>query len=370
MDLKAYAVKDIINLKVLGRTTENREPLTLFWTGSGIECNVKASELWIEVEADYDCYEPWISVVINGAYSARMMLQKGKRWICLFRNMNPQVIKNVRVLKEVQAMSGDEKHCLQITGFKTDGSFEPLADYPYKLEFIGDSITSGEGTVGALQEEDWISMWFGTENNYAIMTADALNADYHIISQSGWGVLTSWDNNPHGALPLYYEKVCGLLNGKKNEELGAQREYDFTSWQPDAVIINLGTNDSGAFNSPEWVDEKTGCSYKQRMNEDGSYDEEDINAFKEAAVSFLEKLRRYNPNARLIWVYGMLGSPLKEAIMEAIQSYKEKADDDRVRFLELPDTTKETVGARQHPGVKAHRAASEVIVNHLKQLFI
>nr|WP_302596814.1 SGNH/GDSL hydrolase family protein [uncultured Cellulosilyticum sp.] len=370
MDLKAYAVKDIMNLKVLGRTTKSREPLTLFWTGSGIECNVKASELWVEVEADYDCYEPWISVVINGAYITRRMVERGKQWICLFRNMNPQVIKNVKLLKEVQAMSGDEKHCLQISRFKTDGSFEPVAAYPYKLEFIGDSITSGEGAIGALKEEDWISMWFSTENNYAVMTANALNADYHIISQSGWGVLTSWDNNPYGALPLYYEKVCGLLKGKQNELIGAQREYDFASWQPDAVIINLGTNDSGAFNSAKWEDEKTGESHKQRMNEDGSYNEEDLNAFKEAVISFLEKLRKYNPNARLIWVYGMLGNPLETAILEAIQRYKEKTDDKKVEFLGLPDTTKETVGARQHPGVKAHRAASEVIIKRLKELLI
>lgn len=368
--MKTYGVKEISNLKVLGRTTACREPLTLFWTGSGIECNVKAAELWVEVEVDYDCYEPWISIVINGAYISRQMLEKGRRWICLFRNMNPNIIKHVKLLKEVQAMSDDEKHCLQIHGFKTDGKFEMVEEKPYKIEFIGDSITSGEGAIGALEEEDWISMWFSTENNYAVMTANALNADYHIISQSGWGVLTGWDNNPYSALPLYYDKVCGLLKGEKNTTLGANENYDFANWQPDAVIINLGTNDSGAFSSPRWEDEKTGETHKQRMNEDGSYNKEDLNAFKEAVVSFLEKLRKHNPNARLIWVYGMIGNPLETAILGAIQRYKEKAHDEKVEFLALPDTTEETVGARQHPGVKAHRAASEVIVKRLKELLI
>lgn len=369
MDLRTYAVKDVLDLKVLGRTSKKRTPLTLFWTGSGIECNIKASELWVEIEADYDTYEPWISMVINGEYIARTMLDKGRRWICLFRNMNPQVIKNVKILKEVQAMSGDERHCLQIHGFKTDGVFEKVEEAPYKIEFIGDSITSGEGSIGATQEEDWISMWFSTQNNYAVMTANALKADYHIISQSGWGVLTSWDNNPYAALPLYYEKVCGLAKGEKNEKLGAQENYEFISWQPDAIIINLGTNDGGAFNAPQWQDEKTGEKHKQRMNADGSYNEEDLNAFKEAVISFLGKLRKYNPEAYLVWVYGMLGNPMQAAICEAIKAYKEKTDDGKVEFLELPDTTKETVGARQHPGVKAHQAASEIIVKHLKQLF-
>ncbi len=39
-------IKDIPELKVHGRTTACREPLTLFWTAGGFECNVTGSELW------------------------------------------------------------------------------------------------------------------------------------------------------------------------------------------------------------------------------------------------------------------------------------------------------------------------------------
>lgn len=366
--MKSFGVNEILNLRVLGRTTVCRKPLTLFWTGSGVECNVKGSELWIEIEADYMCYEPWISIVINGVYISRQMVEKGRRWICLFRNMNPNVIKNVKVLKEVQAMSGDDAHCLQVHGFKTDGTFESLEEKPYKIEFIGDSITSGEGSIGALQEEDWISMWFSTANNYAVMTANALNADYHIISQSGWGVLTGWDNNPYSALPLYYDKVCGLLKGEKNKALGANEVYDFASWQPDAIVINLGTNDGGAFNSPEWQDEITGKIYKQRLNEDGTYNEEDLNAFKEAVINFLIKLRKYNSKAHLVWVYGMLGTPMEAAICSAIKGYQAKTADQDISYLQLPDTTDETIGARCHPGVKAHEAAAKVLGEYLSKV--
>ena len=41
-----------------------------------------------------------------------------------------------------------------------------------------------------------------------------------------------------------------------NERLGTHNDYDFSSWQPDIVIVNLGTNDE-AFNNPEWKDELT-----------------------------------------------------------------------------------------------------------------
>jgi len=64
-DLKAYSLSEIVNMKIHGRTTGCLSPLTLFWTGSGVEFNARGSELWVEVETDYDVYEPWITILIN-----------------------------------------------------------------------------------------------------------------------------------------------------------------------------------------------------------------------------------------------------------------------------------------------------------------
>lgn len=152
--LQTYALSDVSHLKVHGRTTGQRSPLTLFWTGSAIEINVKGSELWVEIESDYDLYEPWISILINGVPVSRQMLTAGRYWICIFRGMNENVVKNVRIVKDVQAMNGDPGCSLQIYAFKSDGVFLPVEEKPYKIEFIGDSITSGEGAIGAKEEED------------------------------------------------------------------------------------------------------------------------------------------------------------------------------------------------------------------------
>ena len=85
-------------------------------------------------------------------------------------------------------------------------------------------------------------MFFSAENNYAVMTGRAMNADIRVISQSGWGVGCGWNNDPASSIPPVYEKVCGLLTGEKNAELGAHQLNDFTAWQPDYVFVNLGTN--------------------------------------------------------------------------------------------------------------------------------
>lgn len=366
--LKVQALTGIEHLKVHGRTTSRLSPLTLFWTGSAIEFNAKGSELWIEVEAEYDHYEPWISIVINTCPVSRLMVTAGRHWICVFRGMNENVVKNIRIVKDVQAMSGDSGCALHIHDVMFDGQFLPVKEKPYKIEFIGDSITSGEGAIGAKSEEDWIPIWFSAIHNYAAITADALNADYRVISQSGWGVLTSWDNNPHANIPEYYEKVCGLLTGEKNEALGAFEEHDFEAWQPDVVVVNLGTNDGGAFYSPEWKDERSGKTYKQRLNEEGTFHAEDLHTFEQAAVDFLIKLRKLNHHAHIVWAYGMLGLPMMPSIYRAIDSYTKRTGDRNVSAFQLPNTTDETVGARYHPGALAHEKAAKELTGYIKPL--
>jgi len=366
--LRAYALTDIDHLKIHGRTTGRLSPLTLFWTGSAIELNAKAVELWVEVEAHYNSREPWISIVINGAAVSRQMITEGRHWVCVFRGMNGDAVKNVRIVKDVQAMSGDPKSSLQIHALKFDGELLPVEDRRYKIEFIGDSITSGEGAIGAKQEADWIPMWFSALDNYTAITANALNADYQVISQSGWGVLTSWDNNPNHNIPAYYEQVCGLLTGDDNKGLGAHEAYDFTVWQPDVVVVNLGTNDGGAFYSAEWRDPSTGKIHKQRLNDDGSYNGEDLAAFELAVEQFLVKLRRNNPHAHIVWAYGMLGTPMLPAIGRAVEAYASQSADRKVSICELPNMTDETTGARSHPGLVAHRQAADVLREHIERL--
>ena len=58
-NLKTYALDEISHYKVHGRTDTTHFPLPLFWTGSGVEINVTGTELWIDLEVDFDFHEPW-----------------------------------------------------------------------------------------------------------------------------------------------------------------------------------------------------------------------------------------------------------------------------------------------------------------------
>lgn len=355
---KTVSVAALSQVRVLGRTT-GTDVVNLFWTGSGIEFIYTGSELWMEVNADYDTMEPWLSVELNGVQISRFPVNKGKSKVSLFRGMTVGKPKHVRILKEVQAMSGDPVHMLQILGLQyADGEFLPLPEPKYRLEFVGDSITSGEGTVGAVYEEDWISAFFSAVNTYPCMVADALSAEYRVVSQSGWGIVTSWDGIVQNKIPPFYTQVCGLLTGERNASLGVLEDYDFEAWQPDAVIINLGTNDATAIQSAaelgqEWA---------------GTRDIEEVKEILTTAIrDFLKVVRTCNPTAQIIWGYGMLGDSFLPVIRDAVESYATDTADSRIHFLHLPDTTPDTVGSRLHPGVKAHRNVAQILEEYLKK---
>ena len=350
--IKYFEVSEIPekNIHIFGRMGRQRQPLPLFFNGSGIEVVVTGTDLWIELETDSDFHEPWVAYEVNGSFMGRQMLLPGEHNICLFRNMEPSTPKRIRFIRELQAMSEDDRSKVLIKRIGINGEFKEVPEYKRKIEFIGDSITSGEGSYGAMADVDWIAMYMSASVNYATFTAKNLNADYHLISQGGWGVYCGWDNDVRHNLPSVYEKVCGLSSGPSNEALGTQEPYDFDSWKPDVIVVNLGTNDATSFNQPPFYNPEDGKTYKMRLNEDGSYNREDELKIEDAIVSFLTVLRKHNKKAHIAWCYGMLGSDLNLTITEAINKYRDSSKDNNVSFFQLPNTTMETVGSHMHPG--------------------
>lgn len=367
-NLKTFDLKDLQYYKIYGRQKSGQYPVPLFFNGSGIEVNVTGSELWIDIEVEFDTHEPWIFTRLNDSFMSRQMLMPGSQSICLFRGMSCEAVKNVKFFRELQAMSEDDTCRILVKSLRSDGFFLPVSDKKYKLEFIGDSITSGEGTYGAKEDVDWLPMYMGVSRNYALMVSDALDAEFRLFSQGGWGVLCGWDNDPRHNIPCRYEKLCGLVSGTKNDELGASEPYDFDEWKPDAIIVNLGTNDASAFEQPPFTVPETGEVFKQRKEPDGSYNQDDLSRFKQAVINFLEMIRRHNPDSHIVWTYGMLAYNLTLAITDAINSYRQMTGDNNVSFLQLPNTTEETVGSHAHPGELSHARAAKVLTEYLESI--
>ncbi|MBQ9643014.1 MAG: hypothetical protein IJV26_03130 [Lachnospiraceae bacterium] len=357
--MSRYTIEEIPQLRVLGRNDGIRDPLNVYWHGGGLEMNIIATELWLDVRVDYDFMEPWLVVFIDGAPIQRRMLTKEDTRIPIFRGMEPGVLRNVRIIRDTQPMPFDPKIMLQITGLETDGTFEELPEPALRLEFCGDSITCGEGLVGYGDDNEWRAAYLCNIGAYTIETARLLQGECRMVSLGGWGSYVSYDGQKAHAIPLYYEQVCGMygIDAEGTAEAGAgaagaHQLYDFTSWPADVVVVNLGTNDSSGIANAATQEEQAA----------------ELEAFTESAVQFLKTIRRCNPDAYMIWAYGMLGDPLRPQLTEAIRRYQEQTGDVRAEYLPLPNTEPGEFGCRLHPGLPSHRKAAQVIAARIREL--
>ena len=340
-------------IRILGRTVK-KDPLPLFWTGSGVELLLNGSTLTFVLEADHSVYEEWIRVEVDDFTMIRMPLNKGETKVTVYRGLNPEETKRVQLFKEVQAMPEDPEAKLILKAIETDGELFSLPEKEMKIEFIGDSLTSGEGLAGNIRLNDWVSCVFSTKDSFSQLIAKEMNAEVRVISQSGWGAYCSWDYKTENALPLYYEKVCGVLKGGQNEALGALKNHDFSEWQPDFIFVNLGSNDkSGMLKDPENVPK----------------------AFKKAVYDFLLMLRRNNPAAEIIWACGLGKNELFGQAEAAIQEFSAANNDTKVHLLVLPGLSdfdlhelSEMLGSRNHPGPKANRCQADYIENMIRKI--
>ena len=355
------------NILILGRTAV-QNPLPLFWTGSGLEFDTDSSELWFDLESDYETFEEWIAIEVDGYRLQRTMVSKGRSRICAFRGLPTDVKRRVRLIKEVQPMRDDEKRYLLVHGVECDGEIYAAPRKKLKIEVVGDSLSSGEGLSGSRKLMSAGPAMFGTEGHYAFSVADHFEAELRILSQSGWGVYSSCYNDLIRIMPKYYEQVCGVLTGAENEKLGAFAENDFSKWQPDVVIINLGSNDGFALDREAWVNPEDGRAYRQITNPYGGVEEESALRFESAVVDFLKKVRKYNPNAYILWAYGMCDHTMWPYLTKAVARYCAETGDARAEFQLLPTTTMKWAGSSGHPGVRPHAYAAEILIEKLEQV--
>ncbi len=321
-----YSVSDLYEqryVKLTGRVPK-AEPGRLEWSGSSLELRISAGELWVDVTSEYQICEPWLAVIIDGALYQRRSVTRDETRICIFRGLNPNTEKRVRIIRETQSMPEDPDLKFVIREIETDENavFHMVPDRSIHLEIIGDSITSGEGCLGNHHLQDWVPMCFSHVNSYPFLLAESLNADVQVVSHSGWGVLSSWDGDRTRAIPLIYDADEG----------------DVLPYQPDYVIVNLGTNDETAMrDSPD----------PEAYRRD----------FQLAVTEFLKKIRAIHPNAQIIWAYGMLGHAMQNDIQKGIRAFQAQSTDTEpgVRFLLLPDTAEQEMESRSHPGQAAHQ---------------
>lgn len=363
MELKRHICTEIKELRVHGRNSRRPLPcVPLFWTGAAVEINVTGRELWFEYTCVYNGHEGYLRIEIDGFDMFRFMLEEGTHKVCIYNEFEPEKVKNVRIYRENQASDTS----ITINSFYTDGEFIPLPERKHKIEFYGDSVTSGEGLAGSRNINIWIPAVFSSRGNYALRVAEELDADWSVISQSGWGYFCDWTGKTVNAIPRVYDKVCGPAKSDSQIALGANDPYDFENDKTDICIINLGANDASGFCKLKLTHED-GSETKIRKLFDGSIDPEDVKLLHNAVYGFCKKIREHKKDAHIIWCLGMLTDTFMGVIKAAAEQFVSENNDNKIHTIIVPKAPPELVGSRNHPGAMAHKMYADAITEQIKK---
>lgn len=346
-----------------GRTIEDKRTGAVFfnWSGSGFEFGFEGTRLdarllALETVSPVEgTLWPWVSVYVDDEEKPikDLAVDNPEQAYTLFSSAAPEKHR-IKVVKR----SENDKGKVGLLELETDGEISALDCPAHKkrLEFIGDSITCGFGNEAARGDALFSA---GEENGqmaYPALTARMMNADYHSVCVSGISLCSPLEPNVKLKVPGfpglevsiramedYYEFTDRLFEERRGES-GFER-WDFAKFRPDAVVVNLGTNDS------------------YRIKASVSKAEEE-RFFEARYKAFIYKIRELNGLAPVICcTLGPMDYYLYDNILRAVGAYKDETSDEKIFCYKFGGIfpIDEGYGAQMHPSVRTHqRMAAEM----------
>lgn len=329
---------DDANLQYTGRIdfTKPSEP-QISWPGTSITGNFTGQ--FLAVTLDDQLGKNYFNVFIDNDLKRPIILkaEKGEKNYVVAANLAPG--KHSFLLTK---RTEGEEGATTIKSFELadDGKLlTPPARLQRKIEFFGDSITSGMGNESPDDGPDHLLKDKNNFMAYDAITARNLKAELHVTSQSGIGIMISW-------FPFIMPQFYDQLNAVGNND----SQWDFSSWTPDVVVINLFQNDS-------WLTDR-----ERRMNPNPT-DEQRIQAY----VDFVKTIRGKYPNAYIVCALGSMdatkeGSKWPGYINTAVARIKQDNPKEKMDTIFF-----EFTGYGAHPRVKHHQVNAAKLTAFIKQ---
>lgn len=360
------------HVKRIGRTHMHNDTLWLALSGSGIEFSFYGKQAEITIVGDQiaasGSNEARIAIEVDGQRVVDELVTEKMKTYSIFahdaneiqnqngdrrensskgRSEDREVTVNIIKLSEA-AMS-----TVGIADIKVDGGdgIKATPAQTRKIEFIGDSITCGYGVDAGHAESPFTTSTEDVTKAFAYLTAQKLNADYSMVSYSGYGIISGYTENDQKLtthiLPDYYNKFAkseGLLNETVNP---LSIPWNFNEFTPDLIVINLGTNDD---------------SYTKDHSERQA-------DYEQHYVLFLKQVRANNPHAKILCALGIMGDRLFPFVERAVATYSNETGDMNVATMkfevQLPE---DGYGADWHPSTITHRKAANTLTSHIQSL--
>jgi lysophospholipase L1-like esterase len=292
----------------------------------------------------------WPAVTIEAAFegtSLAVLLQDGKNLYNVYVDGQPTILVTHPGQERYVLAEGlrDGEHRVRLTkrtetfygtpvflGFELDAGRGLLALPPTsgrRIEFIGDSITAGYGSEGQSPTCVFSPATENVELTYAAQTAADLDAEYTVIAVSGVGIVRNYNTEGKmsaGTMLTYYEGTTADTN---------TASWNFSNWVPNAVVINLGTNDFSTAPHPAGE------------------------VFLQGYTQLIVKVRNRYPQAHIFAVAGpIMVDPAEATIRSVVTQMREVLGDERVHFVKIENSLELSgvdYGCDWHPNASGHR---------------
>lgn len=338
------------NVKVLGRTEIINGIRYINYSCSGIEFEFTGREVSVLLCSDYskwdEMFKGWVAVFVNDECtpSKRFPLESDEGIYRIFEASTPQTVK-IRLAKMSEAAFAK----VGIKEIIFDGEVKPAENRCRLIEFIGDSITCGYGNEGTWNIDEFNTAQENPFEAYAAKTARHFNADFNCISWSGIGVISSWTEidapNTEWLMPMLYKYTdAGLDQSLGNSEYEL---WDNNLFEPQIIVINLGTNDS---------------SYTKNFKDR-------INQFIEGYYKLLKQVRSCNPNAEIICSLGAMGQDLCPAIETAVKTFINETNDFKIHTMRFEvQLESDGIGTDWHPSIETHNKIAKQLIQKIESV--
>lgn len=325
---------NVPGVKYIGRFDfEDEKGPKFAWSASTIIARFSGTEVSAKLWSTGD----YFMVVLDGNIIVNSLYVKGEGTFTLAKGLN-EGTHEVCLVKRTEFNIGTS----QFEGFNFNGGklLPPFPPLNRKIEFIGDSITCGYGAEGENENIEYDPKYDNAYLAYGPMTARTLNADAVLVSCSGYGLIRAYSGSNTETLPNMYSKIIP----------SDTKKWDFKSWIPDVVSINLGTND---FSNNFVPDRK-----------------EFVNAY----VNFIKTILKNYPKAAVICCVGPMMemkdvAVIKDYLLNSIIPQLKSQGYCNIHFIEIEHQKKENgYGVAWHPSLKTHKLMAEQLSEEIRKI--
>ncbi|RKR85534.1 lysophospholipase L1-like esterase [Mucilaginibacter gracilis] len=319
----------------MGRIAYQADAAKVFWSGSYMLINFRGTEASVTLKDERG--DNYFNIIIDGkvivlhpdaqkrTYQLAKGLAKGPHTLMIF--------------KRTEWADGTTL----FYGFQFNDGAELLPLPPAKkrkIEFYGDSITSGYGVEdfdGG--NNSYLPPYKNNYITYAALTARHFDAQYSCISKSGIGITVGYTDM---TMPELYDRL---------DPNDPNSRWDFAKYAPDVVVVNLFQNDASMMRQADRP------QFKARFGDQQPSQEFIIETYRK----FIQSIRSKYPNAQIICALGDMDAckeslPWRGYVEKAVSRMKDNAI--TAHFFAYKNTP-------GHPSVEEQQAMADDLIKYI-----